>query len=192
MKNTLKYALTALLLAAAPVASAADCVKVSAAVTKAVAADSSNVLEIVSNQIASNESCACEVVKAAIIAAEADKKTVAKIVDAAIVTSPKNLRIIAQCAIAVAPDAVSNVQSVVEKYDRAGGDDYIVDSSKGGGIASPRRKNSPPTGRNPLDFPANNGDNVGPRVGSPGGFTLLPPVFPGFPPVVAPPTITSL
>jgi len=192
MKNTLRYALTAAILAAAPMASAADvdCVKVSAAVTKAVAADSDNVLEIVSKQVAANTSCACEVVKAAIIASEADKKTVAKIVDAAIVASPENLRVIAQCALAVAPDAVSNIQATVEKYDRAGGGDYPVESEKGVIEAPPERLSA----NNPLDFPVpgGGGDVAGPRPGGPGGVPLLPPVFPYFPPVVAPPNLTEV
>ncbi len=189
MKNTLKYALTALIMAAAPVVSAADCVKVSSVVTQAVAADSAKVLEIVAKEIAANESCSCEVVKAAIIASEADKKTVAQIVDAAIVASPKNFRVIAQCAIAVAPDAVANVQSVVEKYERAGGGDYYVDSSKGA-IDPPGKP--PVSGKNPLDFPSLGGPGeVGPRPGGQGGFSLLPPIFPTFPAVVAPPTVTS-
>jgi len=196
MKNTLKYALTAILLAAAPVASAAaaNCVKVSAAVTKAVAADNANVLEIVSKEVAANESCACEVVKAAIIASEADKKVVAKIVDAAIVASPENLRVITQCAIAVAPDAVANVQAVAEKYDRAGGGDYVVSSKGGldyskGGIDGPTP--TAPSGKNPLDFPVGTSSTAtGPRPGGPGGFALLPPTFPEFPAVVLPPVIT--
>jgi hypothetical protein len=156
MKNTLKFALTAVLLSAAPLASAdvADCVKLSKAVKVAVAADSTKVLEIVAANVAANESCACEIVKAAIVASDADKKQVAKIVNTAILEAPSLIRIIAQCAIATAPDAVSNIQAVVEKYDAAGGEGY---SDKGGlekgglekGVIPP-----PPTdGPNPLDYP---------------------------------------
>jgi len=151
MKNTLKFALTAVLLAAAPLASAnaADSVKLSNAVKAAVTADSSKVLDIVAANVAANESCACEIVKAAIVASDADRKEVAKIVNAAILEAPSQLRIIAQCAIATAPDAVSNIQAVVEKYDAAGGEGY---SEKGGlekGVIPP----PPVDGPNPLDYP---------------------------------------
>ncbi|MDF1714126.1 MAG: hypothetical protein P1U90_17955 [Akkermansiaceae bacterium] len=156
MKNTLKFALTAVLLAAAPLASAnvADCVKLSKAVKVAVAADSSKVLEIVAANVAANESCACEIVKAAIVASDADKKQVAKIVNTAILEAPSQIRIIAQCAIATAPDAVSNIQAVVEKYDAAGGEGY---SEKGGLAKGGLEKGviPPPSddGPNPLDYP---------------------------------------
>ena len=157
MKNTLKFALTALLLVAAPTASAdvADCVNLSNAVKAAVASDSSRVLEIVASNVASNESCACEIVKAAIVASDADKKQVAKIVNAAILEAPSQIRIIAQCAIATAPDAVSNVQALLEKYDAAGGEGY---SEKGGLGNSKDAKGvtpttSTPSGANPLDYP---------------------------------------
>jgi hypothetical protein len=63
------------------------------------------------------------------LASDADKKQVAKIVNTAILEAPSQIRIIAQCAIATAPDAVSNIQAVVEKYDAAGGEGY---SEKGG------------------------------------------------------------
>lgn len=155
MKNTLKFALTALLLAAAPLASAdvADCVKLSNAVKVAVAADSSKVLEIVAANIAANESCACEIVKAAIVASDADKKQVAKIVNAAILEAPSQIRIIAQCAIATAPDAVSNVQAVLEQYDAAGGEGY----SEKGGLDDSKDAKGPDgpkvDGPNPLDYP---------------------------------------
>ena len=156
MKNTLKFALTAVLLAAAPFASAdvADCVKLSNAVKTAIAADSSNVLEIVATNVAANESCACEIVKAAIVASDADKNQVAKIVNTAILEAPSQLRVIAQCAIASAPDAVSNIQAVVEKYDSAGGEGYSskggLDDSKGGKVVIPP---PPADGPNPLDYP---------------------------------------
>ena len=202
MKNTLKFALTALLFAAAPFAQAntLDCVKVSNAVRLAVAADSDKVLEIVAKQIAANESCACEVVKAAIIASDAKKEVVAQIVDVAINEAPSMLRIIAQCAIAIAPDAQPNIQAILEKYDFAGGEG---DSEKGalekGGVPDDVAS------ANPLDFPASEGYGssaarpeggaapVGPAPGGPGGFPLLPPGLPlTFPPVVTPPSLTAL
>ena len=202
MKNTLKFALTALLFAAAPFAQAntLDCVKVSNAVRLAVAADSDKVLEIVAKQIAANESCACEVVKAAIIASDAKKEVVAQIVDVAINEAPSMLRIIAQCAIAIAPDAQPNIQAILEKYDFAGSEG---DSEKGalekGGVPNDVAS------ANPLDFPASEGYDssaarpeggaapVGPAPGGPGGFPLLPPGLPvTFPPVVTPPSLTAL
>ncbi|MDG1073094.1 MAG: hypothetical protein P8P32_15895 [Akkermansiaceae bacterium] len=186
MKKTLKFALTAVLLAAAPLASAkdVDCVKVSDAVKAAVIADSNNVLEIVATQVASNESCACEIVKAAIVASDADRKTVALIVDTAILEAPDQLRIIAQCAIAIAPDAIAKIQAVVEKYDKAGGEGH---SEKGGlskeGIAV---VDTP----NPLDTPGDSGDPVGPPRGE---SPLMPPGLPPvFAPVPIPPCITTL
>ena len=158
MKNTLKFALTALLLAAAPIASAdaIDCVKLSKAVKVAVVADSSRVLEVVASYIASNESCACEIVKAAIIASDANEKQVASIVNAAILEAPSQIRLIAQCAIATAPDAVANVQAVLEQYDVAGGEGH---SGKGGLDQSKDAAKNPPAGSpafegaNPLDYP---------------------------------------
>lgn len=164
MKNTLKFALTAVLLAAAPLASAdaVDCVKLSNSVKAAVAADSSNVLDIVAKNVAANESCACEIVKAAIIASDADQAKVAKIVETAILEAPSEMRIIAQCAMATAPEAAAKVQSVLEKFDKAGGEGY---SDKGGLDDS---KNVVPDveGPNPLDFPTSGADEVGPRPGN--------------------------
>jgi hypothetical protein len=189
MKNTLKFALTALLLAAAPLASAdvADCVKLSNAVKAAVAADSSKVLEVVAVNVAANESCACEIVKAAIVASDADKKQVAKIVNAAILEAPSQIRIIAQCAIATAPDAVSNVQAVLEKYDAAGGEGYSdkggLDDSKDakGPIAPPKELDGP----NPLDYPFDSLDD--PIVKED---FWQPPFF--FPPIDEDPGMTDL
>lgn len=151
MKNTLKFATMAALLAAAPLASAdvADSVKLSKAVKVAVAADSSKVLEIVAANVAANESCACEIVKAAILASDADKEQVAKIVNTAILEVPSQIRIIALCAIATAPDAVSDIQAVVEKYDSAGGEG----SSEKGGLEKGVIEGPTFDGPNPLDYP---------------------------------------
>jgi hypothetical protein len=152
MKNTLKFALTAVLLSVASIASAdvADSVKLSKAVKVAVSADSSKVLEVVAANIAINESCACEIVKAAIVASDADKKLVAEIVNTAILAAPSQIRMITQCAMATAPDAVSNIQAVVEKYGSAGGS-----HSAKGGLADEKGVIAPPEadGPNPLDYP---------------------------------------
>ena len=167
MKNTLKFALTAVLMAAAPLASAdvVDCVKLSNAVKAAIIADSSNVLDIVASNVAANESCACEIVKAAIVASDADKSQVAMIVETAILEAPSEMRLIAQCAIATAPDAASKIQAVLEKFDKAGGEGY---SDKGGLDDSKDAKKAvvpPVEGPNPLDFPSTGNDEVGPRLG---------------------------
>ncbi len=172
MKNTLKYTLAAILLAAAPLASAdvIDCVKLSNTVKAAVSADSNNVLNIVAMHIAANESCACEIVKAAIIASHASKEVVAQIVDVAINEAPSMLRIITQCAIAIAPDAQPNIQMILEMYDFAGGEGY---SEKGGlekgGVPKPE---AVVDNGNPLDR------------------TLIEGFPPLFPPCITPPTIT--
>ncbi|MDA7513780.1 hypothetical protein N8545_00495 [bacterium] len=153
MKNTLKFALTAVLLSFVSVASAdvADSAKLSKAVKVAVAADSSKVLEVVAANIALNESCACEIVKAAIIASDADKKLVAEIVNTAILAAPSQIRMITQCAMATAPDAVSNIQAIVERYDSAGGEGH----SAKGGLADEKGVIAAPEadGPNPLDYP---------------------------------------
>ena len=189
MKNTLKFALTALLLAAAPITSAdeIDCVKLSNSVKVAVAADSSRVLEIVAANVAANESCACEIVKAAIIASDASKTQVAKIVNTAILEAPSQIRIIAQCAIAAAPEAVSNVQAVLEQYDSAGGEGYSVkgglDSPKDADpVEPPRRSNA-----NPLDYPF---DSVNDPIDQ-GGTGFIQPNF-IFPPIEVDPGATDL
>jgi hypothetical protein len=187
MKNTLKFALTAVLLVAAPLASAdvADCVKLSNAVKAAVTADSSKVLDIVATNIAANESCACEIVKAAIVASGADQKQVAKIVNTAILEAPSQIRLIAQCAIATAPDAVSNVQAILEKYDAAGGDE---DSEEGGLDDSKDAKGSgetPQDGPNPLDYPFESLDDPIEKTGD-----WFPDFF--FPPVETDPGVTEV
>jgi len=144
MKNTLKFTITAALLAVSPLASAgqADCVKLSNAVKVAVAADSAKLLEIVVANISANESCACEIVKAAIVASDAN----------AILEAPSQARVIAQCAIATSPSSTAAVQSVLEKYDAAGGEGY----SEKGGLSDdkdPIVLPAPPSGFNPLDRP---------------------------------------
>lgn len=164
MKNTLKFALTAVLMGAAPVASAdvVDCVKLSNAVKAAVVADSSNVLDIVSKNIAANESCACEIVKAAIIGSDADSGLVARIVEAAILEAPSEMRLIAQCAMATAPEAAPKVQAVLEKFDKAGGEG----SSDKGGLDDSKDVVPDVEGANPLDFPTTGDDEIGPRPGN--------------------------
>lgn len=117
MKNTIKFALVGALLAvAAPVASAADCYKVSKQAAKEISAKPENVLAIVSKQIAANKGCACEIVKAAIVATEANKKQVAQIVEQAIILVPNKVSLVTTCALAVAPDAHKEIMAVSAKF----------------------------------------------------------------------------
>jgi len=103
-------------------ASAPNCSEIHRAVKKYVEDHPERVLEVLALQIGHNPSCACEVVKAAIIASEADTALVVEIVEAAIEVAPSSFRIIGQCAIAVAPDALSEVQTIVNKYGAVSGD----------------------------------------------------------------------
>ena len=116
-------------------------------------------------QIVEDPSTSCEVVKKAIVILNADKKTVAQIVEAAIMASPENIRIITQCAIAVAPDALTEIQDVYNKYTKVG-------SGKGGAKSAkeffPKAAIQLPT-RNPLDI------------------LIIPPILP---PVTQPPSTT--
>ena len=103
-------------------ATAPDCSEIHRAVKKYVEAHPERVLEVIALQIGNNPSCACEVVKAAIIASEADTAMVSEIVEVAIEVEPSSFRIIGQCAIAVAPDALTAVQTIVNKYGAVSGD----------------------------------------------------------------------
>jgi len=198
MKNTIKYALfgAVLALVTPAFANAPDCYKLSTAVKKAVAAHPEKVLELVAAQIGQNESCACEVVKAAIVASNADKALVASIVDTAIQSAPSKVRIIGQCAVAVAPDALSEVQSVIAKVDQNSGDTGMADE-KGGGKDGGKAVLPAIVPQNPLDFPmgVNNGGTivnpVGPTPGGPGGLPLFPIVPPIVTPTPVPPSSTT-
>ena len=103
-------------------ASAPNCSEIHRAVKKYVKDHPERVLEVVALQIGHHPSCACEVVKAAIIASEANTALVVEIVEAAIEVAPSRFRIIGQCAIAVAPDALSEVQTIVNQYGAVSGD----------------------------------------------------------------------
>ena len=103
-------------------ASAPNCSDIHRAVKKYVTDHPERVLEVVALQIGHHPTCACEVVKAAIIASEADTALVVEIVEVAIETAPSSFRIIGQCAIAVAPDALSEVQTIINQYGAVSGD----------------------------------------------------------------------
>lgn len=170
MKKTIYFALMSAALGSLPAFADVDCVKLSVSVKHAVAAERTNVLEIVAAQINANPGCACEVVKAAIEGVNADAATVGAIVEAAVVAAPDQMRLISQCAVAVAPDALTNVQSVLAKLDpnkgEGGDSSKSAKSSKGGEVA-------PETAPNPLDFPGKG--LVGPRPGDPGSYGFLRP-----------------
>lgn len=185
MKNSLRFALGALALGVSTNAALAevDCLKVSVEVKHAAVAKPEAILEMIERQVASNPSCACEIVKAAIEAIEADAKTVAAIVETAAQVAPDQMRLISQCAVAVAPDSLTEVQMVMARLEPAQGEAaYSGKSSKG-----PKEPVDVKPAWNPLDFP---GQGVGPTIGGPGGYPLLPPGItpPGtVPPVVVPP-----
>ncbi|MGB2429659.1 MAG: hypothetical protein ACPIGG_09250, partial [Akkermansiaceae bacterium] len=109
---------------------APNCHDIQKAVKKYVTDHPERVLEVVALQIGMNPDCACEVVKAAIIASEPDTAMVVEIVEAAIEVAPSRFRIIGQCAIAVAPDALSEVQALINKYGAVSGDSGL--GAKGG------------------------------------------------------------
>lgn len=189
MKRTLKFALVAAALAAAPAVMAADkapnCKNIQTVVEKALKADNSKVLEVVEAQASANAGCACEVVKAAIIATEADKALVRQIVEVAVVAAPNEMRLIAQCAVAVAPDAVSEVQGVLASFDPQSGESTV--SSKGGLSKGGLEKGGgvEPIGvPNPLDGPL--------TPGGAGGDPFIPVLPPFQPPTITPPGATPV
>lgn len=158
MKTTLKHAIIALSVAAAPAlfADESDCYKVSESVTKAVTATPDNVLAIVGRQVAASSACSCEIVKAAIVATEADRKLVGQIVATAIDAAPDQMRTIANCAIAVAPDALADVQAILARLEPAGGEGASEKGGyeKGGYAKGGKDPIIQPAGiRNPLDGP---------------------------------------
>jgi hypothetical protein len=121
-------------------------------------------------QITEDPSTSCEVIKKAIVILNADKKTVARIVEAAIMASPENIRIITQCAIAVAPDALTEVQDVYNKYTKVGDGKGGAKSSKSAKQFFPKAAIQLPT-KNPLDI------------------LIIPPILP---PVTQPPVTTPV
>lgn len=198
MKKTIHFALFSAFLGLASAYASVDCVKISQTVKLAVAADQSKILEIVSKEVAAAPSCACEVVKSAIEASSADKALVASIVETAANSAPEQLRLISQCAIAMAPDAVSEVQSVLAKLDPNRGEaGHSAKSAQGAKVPAQPVVASD---WNPLDFPSEGPvgldfpgeEPVGFNPGGPGGFPMLPPGFPvNIPPSINPPTVTD-
>jgi hypothetical protein len=196
MKKTVRFALMSAalgLLSSSSAFAAVDCVKLALSVKHAIAADPSATLQIVEKEVAANPQCACEVVKAAIQGSKADVTLVANIVQAAATIAPEHMRLISQCAVAVAPDALSNVQAVMAKFDPNSGKPATSAKSATSAKAAP----APQPKSNPLDFPGSGiGDpsvKVGGNPGGAGSFSLIPfgpSIF--VPPVINPPETTSV
>ena len=198
MKMTIRFALLSAafgLLSSAAIAEV-DCAKLAQSVKAAIAADPSATLQLVEKEILANPGCACEVVKAAIEGSKADAKLVASIVETASTAAPEQMRLVAQCAVAVAPDALTNVQAVLAKFDPNSGETTPAKSDSKDAKAPAA---APSVASNPLDFPGSGiGDSVigsrtvGPNPGSTGGMPLLPFGPPlTVPPVIAPPPVTT-
>ncbi|QTN33132.1 hypothetical protein HZ994_12690 [Akkermansiaceae bacterium] len=130
-----------------------DCTDSVQAVKDAIAADKDNVLKIVASETEVNPDCACEIVKQAIVSSKASKITVGEIVKSAAGAAPDRLDLIVQCATAAAPDASANIQAAA--------------ASVRGGLTT--------TGSNPLDFPGDGTEPVGPQPGTDGGNSILRP-----------------
>jgi hypothetical protein len=188
MKNTSRFAIAAACLSIFPASALAgvDCLELALSVKHAVEAKPSAVLEVVEKEVSANPDCACEVVKAAIQGAEADSKTVAIIVETASSAAPDKMRLVSQCAVAVAPEALGEVQAVMNRLDpHRGAAGYRSKDAKGAKDVAAK------PAWNPLDFPGQG--PVGPTPGGPGGPPILPPGLPAtVPPIITPPTGTPI
>ncbi len=141
-------------------------------VIKSISADKedSNVQKVVGTETKKDPNSVCEIVKAAIVTAKASKITVGKIVQAAAAEAPDRLDLIVQCATAAAPDASGNIQAAA--------------ASARGTMAS--------SGSNPLNFPGDGSEPVGPQPGTDGGNSIIKP-GPQLesPPAIEPPFVTD-
>jgi hypothetical protein len=165
-----------------------SCKQVEALVKAAVTAKPESVLKVVAAQLGENPSCACEVIKAAIVASKASAPQVALIVDEAIATSPENIRLITQCALAVAPDALANIQELLERLDLHSGDlETSAKSSKGGDIEIAKMAADSITDTIQSNMAANPLDRL-PLFALTPQPTIIPPV----PPSVLPPVVTRV
>jgi hypothetical protein len=185
MKNTSRFAIAAACLSIFPASASAgvDCLKLALSVKHAVEAKPSAVLEVVEKEVSANPDCACEVVKAAIQGAEADSKMVASIVETASAAAPDKMRLVSQCAVAVAPEALGEVQAVMNRLDPNRGEaGHDSKSAKGAKDVAVK------PAWNPLDFPGQ-----GPVGPTPGGPPIFPPGLPTtVPPIITPPTGTPI
>lgn len=184
MKTTSRFALVAACLSVFPATAMAgvDCLELAVSVKHSVAEKPSNVLEVVEKEVSASPDCACEIVKAAIQGSEADSKLVASIVETAATAAPEKMRLVSQCAVAVAPDALGEVQAVMNRLDPNLGESSY--SSKGAKDAKDAKDVAVQPAWNPLDFPGQ-----GPVGPTPGGPPILPPGLPPtVPPIITPPT----
>jgi hypothetical protein len=191
MKSTSRFAIIAAVWSIFPATAMAgvDCLELALSVKHAAAAKPSAVLEIVEKEVSANPDCACEVVKAAIQGAEADSKTVAGIVEVAASAAPDKMRLVSQCAIAVAPDALGEVQAVMNRLDPNSGETGY--SSKGAKDAKDAKDVAVEPAWNPLDFPGRG--TVGPPPGSPPPILIPPPGLPPtVPPIIIPPDASPI
>ena len=184
MKTTSRFALVAVCLSIFPATAMAaeNCLELAVSVKHAVSAKPSSVLEIVEKEVSANPDCACEVVKAAIQGAEADSKLVASIVETAATAAPEKMRLVSQCAVAVAPQALGDVQAVMNRLDPNQGEaGYSSKDAKGAEDVAVK------PAWNPLDFPGQ-----GPIGPSPGGPPMPPGLPPTVPPIITPPVGTPI
>lgn len=185
MKTTSRFALVAACLSIFPAAAMAaeNCLELAVSVKHAVAAKPSSVLEVVEKEVSANPDCACEVVKAAIQGAEADSKLVASIVETAATAAPEKMRLVSQCAVAVAPEALGDVQAVMNRLDpNLGETGYSSKDAKSAKDVAVK------PAWNPLDFPGQ-----GPVGPTPGGPPMIPPGLPPtVPPIITPPVGTPI
>lgn len=166
-----------------------DCNQVRLSVEGNLKLDPTRMLEIVEAEVSANASCSCEIVKSAITTMQSDVEEVLAIVQVAINAAPDQMRIISQCAIAASPESLTEVQSLLARYDTNAGEEVIdakssksAKDAKASIVVTPNDVAAVP---NPLDFPGIG--PVGPAPGGPGGTPLFPPDIPV---IVTPPSVT--
>lgn len=137
----------------------ADCLLISLSVRQRVKRDPDTVLQVVDKELRANPGCSCEIVKSAIVETDMQVATVVAIVKVAFEANPEQVRLIAQCAIAACPEALSAIQDLLAKYEKAAGTGDSAKSAKGekAAIFSEDEVAATP---NPLDFPGVPGYNI--------------------------------
>lgn len=166
-----------------------DCNPVRLSVEGNLKLDPTRMLEVVEAEVSANPSCCCEIVKSAITTMQSDVEEVLAIVQVAINAAPDRMRIISQCAIAASPESLTEVQSLLARYDSNAGEE-VIDAKSAKSAKDAKASIMPPPNDvaaipNPLDFPGVG--PVGPAPGGPGGTPLFPP---NVPVIITPPTVT--
>lgn len=166
-----------------------DCNRVRLSVEGNLKLDPTRMLEVVETEVSANPSCCCEIVKSAITTMQSDVEEVLAIVQVAINAAPDQMRIISQCAIAASPESLTEVQSLLARYDSNAGEE-VIDAKSAKSSKDAKASIIPPPNDvaalpNPLDFPGVG--PVGPTPGGPGGTPLFPPSIPV---IITPPTVT--